>query len=64
MTTTVTRFTVMVRQLRGLPLPPLPAIPGRVHMAPNPEGDPLAERWDADSALLSTLLQNPERTHP
>lgn len=46
------RWNVMVMSLAGEPLPPLPPIPGRVHRAPDPEGDDpeliareQAQRW-------------------
>ena len=30
------RFALMLRSLSGRPLPPLPAVPGRVHRLPEP----------------------------
>ena len=58
------RWNQMVLGLAGEPLPEPPALPGRVHRAPIPDGrDPLAEAWDAEHAP-ATLVDDGEGNAP
>lgn len=40
-------FEMLVAMLLGTPLPPLPAVVGRVFRPPVTNEDPIAEAWDA-----------------
>ena len=58
----IDRFDVMALHLAGDPLPPLPAIPGRVHKAPpTTDDDPFADRWEkADHGRTGTTTDASE----
>ncbi len=51
------QFELLCRQAAGLPIPPLPDIPGRAYtqpMSPKAEPDAFAEAWDLRTGTTTT----------